>query len=180
MPLRLQPCGRDRSQGKATGSFTSPMLREDWQDRDIVRKNKKKHSNDMNKQICITLLLPLVIVSFSGSAQMTRPKTDSLLIGTWKGSSICQIKNSPCHDETVVYHISKLIGNDTFYIQADKIVNGKPEDMGILPCLFDEKRNRLTSSAYGTWSFLLKNNEMDGTLISRGQLYRIIKLSKVL
>ena len=29
---------------------------------------------------------------------------DTLLIGVWKGSSICQIKNSPCHDETVVYY----------------------------------------------------------------------------
>jgi len=27
--------------------------------------------------------------------------------GVWKGTSLCQIKDSPCHDETVVYHISK-------------------------------------------------------------------------
>ncbi len=114
-------------------------------------------------------------------AQHTSLRTDSLLIGTWKGSSLCQQKGSPCHDETVVYHISKVSGNDTLYIQANKIVNGMEEDMGILPCLFDEKSNHLRSTAYNSiWSFELKGEELEGTLIFKGKLYRKIKVSKVL
>ena len=31
----------------------------------------------------------------------------AIIEGAWRGSSICQVKNSPCHDEQVVFHISK-------------------------------------------------------------------------
>ena len=125
------------------------------------------------------LIVLFCIATMKGSAQNTNQASDSSLIGTWKGSSLCQIKNSPCHDETVIYHISKIPGNDTFYIQANKLVNGVEEDMGIVPCLFDKKTNRLESTAYnGTWSFLLAKNELTGTLIFKGNLYRKIKVSK--
>ncbi len=119
--------------------------------------------------------------SVGSIAQQTSLRTDSLLTGTWKGSSLCQQKGSPCHDESVVYHISKIPGNDTLYIQANKIVNGVEEDMGIVPCLFDEKTRRLESTVYnGIWSFRLSGNELEGTLIFKGNLYRKIKVSKVL
>ena len=103
---------------------------------------------------------------------------DSTLIGVWKGTSICQIKNSPCHDENVVYHISKGHGIDTFKIVATKIVNGKEEEMGTLGFKFNKKTNQLISTDYGLWTFNLKGNKLEGTLIVRGDLYRIIKVSK--
>lgn len=134
----------------------------------------------MNKNIHFFLFPFLWLVANSSDAQNTNPGTGSLLIGRWEGTSLCQIRNSPCHDETVVYHISKKPGNDTFYIQANKIVNGKEEDMGILPCLFDEKKNQLGSTANNNiWSFLLKKDELEGTLVYRGKLYRKIRLTKV-
>jgi len=105
---------------------------------------------------------------------------DSTLIGVWKGISICQIKNSPCHDENVVYHISKVRGIDTFKIVATKIVNGKEEEMGTLGFKFNKKTNQLISTDYGLWTLNLKGNKLDGTLIVRGDLYRIIKVSKQL
>ena len=132
----------------------------------------------MNNKSFLLLFLAFALASFGADAQMTSLEIDSLLTGTWQGSSICQLKNSPCHDETVVYHISRVSGNDTLFIQADKIVNGIAVDMGILPCLFDEKTNSLVSSSYGTWSFLVRDNEMEGTLIYNGELYRKITLSK--
>src|SRR4249919_3254162 len=102
-----------------------------------------------------TLLFSLVLffASKSNQAQTGPVKIDTLLIGTWNGTSICQIKNSPCHDETVVYHISKNKGVDTFYVNAGKIVNGVEEGMGILPFVYNKKTNQLTSSAYGIWTF---------------------------
>ena len=45
--------------------------------------------------------------------------------GTWKGTSLCQVKNSPCHDETVVYHISKTDTINVYRNIANKIVNEK-------------------------------------------------------
>ncbi len=118
---------------------------------------------------CISFL---VIVFNSAKAQTN-------LIGIWKGTSICQVKNSPCHDEIVVYHISKGEGIDSFNIQANKIVNGVEEDMGILQCKLERKRNQLISTSYKSlWTFNLKGKSMDGTLMVQGALYRIIKLSK--
>jgi hypothetical protein len=103
---------------------------------------------------------------------------DTLLIGVWKGSSICQIKNSPCHDETVVYYISKKPGIDTFYIHGYKIVNAVEEEMGILPFTVNKKTNQLISTSYGLWTFTIKQRKMEGTLVSKGALYRIINLIK--
>jgi hypothetical protein len=103
---------------------------------------------------------------------------DTLLIGVWKGSSICQIKNSPCHDETVVYYISKKPGIDTFYINGNKIVNGVEEEMGILPFTLNKKMNQLISTSYGLWTFTIKQRKLEGTLVSKGALYRIINLTK--
>ena len=53
--------------------------------------------------------------------------------GTWKGTSLCQIKNSPCHDEIVVYHISKDSTGKSYEVIANKIVDGKEDYMGTIP-----------------------------------------------
>ena len=120
----------------------------------------------------------LCVTSKSNQAQNGVVKIDTLLIGTWNGTSICQVKNSPCHDETVVYHISKNKGVDTFYINAGKIVNGVEEEMGILPFIYNKKTNQLTSTAYGIWTFHIEGVKLEGTLLVHGNLYRKIKLYK--
>src|SRR4029078_8665770 len=118
------------------------------------------------------------LASVSNQAQTGPVKGDTLLIGTWKGTSICQIKNSPCHDETVVYHISKYTGVDTFYINASKIINDVEEEMGILPFIYNGKTNQLTSTAYGIWTFNMQGAKLEGTLSVHGDLYRKIILYK--
>jgi hypothetical protein len=120
----------------------------------------------------------LCLASKSNQAQIGVVKIDTLLIGTWNGTSICQLKNSPCHDETVVYHISKNRGADTFFINAGKIVNGVEEGMGILPFVYNKKTNQLTSTAYGIWTFNLEGDKLEGTLLVHGDLYRRIKVYK--
>jgi len=114
----------------------------------------------------------------SSQAQNGLVKADTLLVGTWKGTSICQIKNSPCHDETVVYHISKSTGADNFNINASKIVNGVEEEMGILPFVYNEKTKQLTSTAHGIWTFNVEGDKLEGTLFVQGNLYRKIMLRK--
>jgi hypothetical protein len=127
-----------------------------------------------------TLLFSLILclAGKSNQAQIGVVKIDTLLIGTWKGTSLCQVKNSPCHDETVVYHISKKSGVDTFYINANKIVNGVEEEMGILPFVYNRKSNQLTSTAYGIWTFNIEGVKLEGTLLVRGDLYRKIIVYK--
>jgi hypothetical protein len=100
--------------------------------------------------------------------------------GTWKGESICTIKNSPCHDEQVVYHVSAPDRDGKLKIQADKIVNGKPEDMGTLDCTFDSKTSRLKCPiARAVFEFEVTETRMIGTLkLTDGTLYRNISLTK--
>jgi len=118
------------------------------------------------------------LASVSNQAQTGPVKSDTLLIGTWKGTSICQIKNSPCHDETVVYHISKNKGTDSFYINASKIVNGMEQEMGILPFVYNKQANQLTSTAYGIWAFKIEEAKLEGTLMVNGDLFRKIVVYK--
>ena len=121
----------------------------------------------------------LCLAISSSQAQNSLAKVDTLLVGTWKGTSLCQVKNSPCHDETVVYHISKTTGVDTFYINASKIVNGAEEEMGIVPCTYNKKTNQLISTAdKGVWTFNIETAKLEGTLLVRGDLYRKVKVYK--
>ena len=102
------------------------------------------------------------------------------LEGIWKGTSLCQIKNSPCHDENVVYHISKD-GENSYQVVANKIIDGKEDYMGTIIFTFDPKERILISidnDRQVKWEFKLTDNQMHGTLISKGKLFRIIDLKK--
>ena len=126
----------------------------------------------------LTCALLFLLASNSNQAQTAQVDLDTLFAGKWMGTSLCQIKNSPCHDEKVVYHISKNKGVDTFYIKANKIVNGVEEEMGILPFVYNTKTKQLISNAYGVWTFNQEGNKLEGTLFVRGDLYRKILVYK--
>lgn len=125
------------------------------------------------KAVIVSVFLTLLATSAKSQ------NLESTILGIWKGTSLCQVKNSPCHDETVVYYITQVQGVDTFNIAANKIVNGKEEEMGVIGCKLDRKNNRLLSNSYnGQWTFNFKGKTLDGTLYYKGDLYRIIKLTK--
>jgi hypothetical protein len=101
--------------------------------------------------------------------------------GTWKGTSLCQVKNSPCHDEVVVYHISKHGADKTYEMVANKIVNGKEEDMGALIFTYDDQKKSFVSvdsARAAKWEFKITGNSMKGTLVYKGDLYRIVDVKK--
>lgn len=102
------------------------------------------------------------------------------IAGTWRGDSICTIRDSPCHDEKVIYHISEPDKNGNLNIQADKVVNGQPEDMGTLDCNFDAKTGKLICRMpQGIWEFTVTDTTMKGTLkLNDGRLYRNINVTK--
>ena len=108
-------------------------------------------------------------------------QTNPHLVGVWIGTSICQIKNSPCHDEKIVYHISKLDSLNSFQIVMKKIVNNKEEDMGALRFVYDAAKSTLISidKDSGTkWEFGISGTKLNGTLIYKNQLYRIVEAIK--
>jgi hypothetical protein len=103
------------------------------------------------------------------------------LIGTWKGESICQVKDSPCHDEIAAYHISKGKKPGTYHMILNKVVNGKEEDMGVSDFDWDAAKHTLNyndSQRGGAWQFTLKDNKLEGTAVFKGVLYRVIHLTK--
>ena len=101
--------------------------------------------------------------------------------GVWRGTSLCQVKNSPCHDEIVVYHISKDSAGRSYKVIANKMVNGKKEDMGTLPFTYDDKQKVFVcvdGARNARWEFKISGNTMKGTLMYKGDLFRIVDVKK--
>ena len=119
------------------------------------------------------LLLLILLVGKTVTAQS--------LEGVWKGRSLCQVKNSPCHDEVVVYYISKDSDGKSYKMNASRVVNGKEVDMGPLSFTYDDKQKvfvSVDSKRSSKWEFKVTGNEMKGTLMDKGELYRIVNVKK--
>jgi hypothetical protein len=105
--------------------------------------------------------------------------------GIWRGTSLCQVKASACHDENVVYHISK-ISAALYTIQASKLVNGAEQDMGTFDSVvYDETKQTLRfamkdkQERSNVWLFRLDGMQMHGTLIiNETTLFRKVELKK--
>ncbi|HEY9001314.1 MAG TPA: hypothetical protein VIM89_08165 [Mucilaginibacter sp.] len=122
----------------------------------------------------VVFLLNLLLVSY-------KVQQDNIT-GTWQGTSICQVKDSPCHDETAIYHAVKAEGN-TYRFQMNKIANGKEVEMGETMFIYDKNNETLdgvttSPKGKGLWHFVLKGNTMHGTLTVENILYRVIDLHK--
>ena len=128
------------------------------------------------KIVAFVISMALIIASLFATESGAQNKHDDAdnrekLIGDWTGESICQGYRPACHDEKVVYHISKTPDKpDTVTLAADKIVDGKPEQMGVLEFKYDSEKGTLTSdftrgNTHGLWELTVKGDTMEGTLI---------------
>src|ERR1044071_1395507 len=91
------------------------------------------------KLVCIFFVI--AAASISVFPQKVKP---DMLIGDWSGESKCVGTNTFCHDEVVVYHITRSKDDAKKYtIAADKIINGKPDFMGNIECVFDGEKHTL-------------------------------------
>jgi len=126
------------------------------------------------------MLLSALALKSNAQATKDNPAADSLFYGVWKGSSICQVKNSSCHNETVVYYISKTNKDGVLEIKANKIVDGQEVDMGKFQFQYDPKTKQITSISQpnAIWKFKREQNTIEGTLYYNDTLYRIIKVTK--
>ena len=132
------------------------------------------------------LLLCIAFMTCLGATANANPSRASDLaevVGTWEGESICQVANSPCHDEHVIYEIADEKGKAR--IDGYKVVNGEKQAMGELLCDYRSAEHFLTCSAKqgrpGAWTFHIKDETMSGTLVlPEGKtLYRKMSLKRI-
>ena len=136
----------------------------------------------------ITKIFFIIVVAAVGAACAQTTK-DEQLIGDWRGESKCVGSNPYCHDEVVVYHISRSKTDaKKITIVADKIVDGKPDYMGTFECDYDAVKQTLTSEftiprtgGKGVWLFKIDGDKMDGTLtvFPENEIGRRVKVTKV-
>ena len=143
----------------------------------------------MRKQLTsfvITCAVTIMAFTFAPACRAQSVDDGSQLVGDWTGESICVGNNPSCHDEKVIYHITKIAGEaDKFKLSADKIINGKPEWMYDLDFKYDSETRifsgEFTNSRYhGLWEYMVKEGEMEGTLklLPEGTVVRRIKVKK--
>ena len=119
----------------------------------------------MNRYRLAALLLMMVCVP--GLATNKKRVDISDLAGEWSGTSLCQVKPSPCHDEQVVFRLSNA-KKDKIQLQAGKIIDGKAVTMGVDDWSYDSTSQALTLEiARGTWKLIVDGDEMNGTLMTR-------------
>ncbi|HWW59778.1 MAG TPA: hypothetical protein VN181_00290 [Thermoanaerobaculia bacterium] len=106
------------------------------------------------------------------------------LIGTWKGTSLCTGVRAACHDETVVYHVTRA-GGDRVAIAMNKIVDGEEQNMGTIEFQAAAKSRRLTATydsgrVKSRWAFQWTANELRGTAadVPSGRIVRNIVLRR--
>jgi hypothetical protein len=118
----------------------------------------------------------LIVAAFATTSQ----PADDALVGEWRGDSICVVRPSACVDEKALYHIQKLSQPDRYSLQADKIVNGKPVNMGTTDCALARKEQTLTCELpKGAIHLALRGPRLEGTMnLTDGTLWRNITLKK--
>ena len=105
------------------------------------------------------------------------------VVGAWEGESICQVANSPCHDEHVIYEIVEHNGAASkVRIEGYKMVNSEKQWMGTLLCDYRSADHLLTCEGKPSdWTFQFKDGTMTGTLVlPEGKtLYRKMNLKRI-
>lgn len=107
-------------------------------------------------------------------------------VGTWEGTSLCQVRPSACRDEHVIYRVSAL-GPGRYHFVMTKLIAGKEQPMADLD-LATSKLDRAAISGTtfdragrpATWTFTPRRNHMSGsaTVGPQAQIFRVIQLTK--
>jgi hypothetical protein len=103
--------------------------------------------------------------------------------GTWEGTSLCQVRPSPCHDEHVIYRITRT-ATQHYRIDAYKLVAGQEQFMGPMDVIFDSAAQLAESIGSGGKTtaqlrLTLQANRLTGRMtLANGSLYRLIDVAK--
>ena len=102
-----------------------------------------------------------------GSGAQSAPQQREAMtpVGIWRGTSVCLVRASACHDEIVVYRIARTKAADVLTMDARKIVRGEEQEMGVLTCRFTSPNGPLTCAMpQSTWQFRVRNDSLLGEL----------------
>jgi hypothetical protein len=101
--------------------------------------------------------------------------------GSWRGTSLCQVRPSACHDEVVVYRITRVNASDSLSLDGRKIVNGQEEEMGVLGCRHTPASAQLTCQLpNGVWHFTIRGDSLVGELrLPDGTRYRDVRTARL-
>ena len=117
------------------------------------------------------LLSTLFVLGLTLAGCAQKLKADDV-IGDWTGESKCQGSNTFCHDEIVLYHFSRIKGEDIkVHLAADKMVAGKWELMGENDLMIDAAKSTLTAEfpiprtgGKGVVVFTVAGDKIDGIM----------------
>jgi hypothetical protein len=117
-------------------------------------------------RIGLTGLAMVTVLARGAGAQATsQQQSRSSPVGTWRGTSLCLVRPSACHDEVVVYRIARTKVRDSLTVDARKIVRGEEQEMGVLNCRFTFSDRLLTCPIpRGIWRFRVHSDSLVGEL----------------
>ena len=117
-------------------------------------------------RIRLTGLGIVSLLARGAGAQSSSPQPATMTpVGIWRGTSVCLVRPSACHDEIVVYRIAHTNAADSLTVDARKIVRGEEQEMGVLTCRFTSPNGPLTCAMpQGTWQFRVRNDSLVGEL----------------
>jgi hypothetical protein len=131
--------------------------------------------------LCVRLA-GLGAACFLGSAALAQSPTPTVNpVGVWRGTSLCQVHPSPCHDEVVVYRITPVRPPDSVSMDARKVVNGQEEEMGVFGCRFTAAAAALACTMKnGVWRFVIRGDSLVGDLrLPDDTKYRDVRTARV-
>jgi len=125
------------------------------------------HPKAVRHAIKIRLVSLIVATCIAPGVGAQSPSQQSAVtpVGVWRGTSVCLVRPSACHDETVVYRIARTNATDSVTVDARKIVGGEEQEMGVLNCRFTaSNRSLVCVIPQGTWQFRVSADSLVGEL----------------
>jgi hypothetical protein len=118
-------------------------------------------------------------LALTTNAAAGQDEAGSLIVGTWRGNSVCLVKGSACRDEANIYRFSKLAGKSgAFSGTGSKVVEGREILMGSSEWTYDATKHLLESKEPAI-QMVVDRNRMNGELkLADRTAYRRISLKK--
>jgi len=128
------------------------------------------------------LCLGIALMVAGVAAGQSHPAEEKGPAGLWRGTSVCMVKDSPCHDEANVYRISTVAGKpQRFTVTAAKIVDGREVEMGPASEWDYDATKQLLVTTVGEDRFRLRvdGDKMEGEIsLADGTVYRRTHLTR--
>ena len=106
-----------------------------------------------------------LLAAHAASAQSPSQQSSAVTpVGVWRGTSVCLVRSSPCHDEIVVYRITQMKAADSLAMDARKIVHSEEQEMGVLTCRVMPSNGLTCTMPQGVWHFSVRRDSLVGEL----------------